>query len=341
MLKNIIKKITSGTLTKPEFIKADSEAKHQLEALETLLLKAEGEVKDSLSQDIKMIQYGIVGEDSIAFELANAHIPMLILHDLYLEHEGLNAQIDYLIITRKFILVIECKNLIGNIEVNSSGDFIRTFGYNGRFKKEGIYSPITQNTRHLELIKRIRIDSKQGVLARYFATTVAASGFYKSVVVLANPKTVINMKFAPKTVKEQIIRSDQLINYIKTQLSNEKSTEMSTADMFDFAHFFHNLHRVKQENFLKKYADKIELNPKLPESIDKTALYGALKAYRLAKSRELDIKPYIVFSNADMDDVILKMPKNTSELLNVNGFGPEKVKKYGQEILEIVKLHKN
>jgi hypothetical protein len=338
MLKNIIEKITTGSLTKPEFIKSDSEAKHQLEELKALLPKAEGEVRDSISQDIKMVQYGIVGEDSIAFELANAHLPMLILHDLYLEHDGLNAQIDYLIITRKFALVVECKNLIGNIEVNTHGDFIRTFEYNGRYKKEGIYSPITQNKRHLDLIKRIRLDSKQTALARYFAS-IGANNFYKSVVVLANSRTVINMKFAPREVKEQIIRSDQLITYIKKHLDNEKSGDMSITDMYEFAHFFNNLHKEKKVNYLAKYMDKIDLKPKILTPIDQTEIYNALKSYRLTKSRELNIKPYFIFNNAEMEDLINKMPKNVSELLNVNGFGPEKVKKYGQEIIEIVKLH--
>jgi hypothetical protein len=338
MLKNIIEKITTGSLTKPEFIKFDSEAKHQLEELKALLPKAEGEVRDLISQDIKMVQYGIVGEDSIAFELSNAHVPMLILHDLYLEHDGLNAQIDYLIITRKFALVVECKNLIGNIEVNNNGDFIRTFEFNGRYKKEGIYSPITQNKRHLDLIKRIRLDSKQTALARYFAS-IGANNFYKSVVVLANPKTVINMKFAPREVKDQIIRSDQLINYIKKNLDNEKSGDMSITDMYEFAHFFNNLHKEKKVNYLAKYMDKIDLKPKMLTPIDQTEIYNALKSYRLTKSRELNIKPYFIFNNAEMEDLINKMPKNVSELLNVNGFGPEKVKKYGQEIIDIVKLH--
>jgi hypothetical protein len=340
MLKNIIEKITTGTLTKPEFIKSDSEAKNQLEELKALLPKAEGDVRDSISQDIKMVQYGIVGEDSIAFELANAHIPMLILHDLYLEHDGLSAQIDYLIITRKFALVVECKNLIGNIEVNNNGDFIRTFEYNGRFKKEGIYSPITQNKRHLDLIKRIRLDSKQSALARYFAS-IAANNFYRTVVVLANPKTVINMKFAPREVKEQIIRSDQLITYIKKQLDYEKSADMSITDMYEFAHFFNNLHKENKVNYLAKYLDKIDLKPKTLTPIDQTEIYSALKNYRLTKSRELNIKPYFIFNNAEMEDLIHKMPKTSSELLGVNGFGPEKVKKYGQEIINIVKLHNN
>ena len=340
MLKNIIEKMTIGTLTKPDFIKSDSEAKRQLEDLKAMLPKAEGEVRDQISQDIKMVQYGIVGEDAIAFELANAHVPMIILHDLYLEHDGLSAQVDYLIITRKFALVVECKNLIGNIEVNTRGDFIRTFEYNGKYKKEGIYSPITQNARHLDLIKRIRLDSKQNVLARYFAS-ISANTFYKSVVVLANPKTVINMQFAPRNVKEQIIRSDQLIAFIKKHLNEEKSAELSITDMYEFAHFFRDLHKEKRVDYLGKYLSKIDLKPKNLVPIDQLEIYSALKEYRLKKSRELNIKPYFIYNNNEMEDIIHKMPRTLADLLNVNGFGPEKVKKYGQDIINIVKLHDN
>lgn len=69
---------------------------------------------------------------------------MYILHDLYLEDHDLSAQIDFLIITRKRIFILECKNMIGNIEINNLGDFIRTMKFNGKYIKESIYSPITQ-----------------------------------------------------------------------------------------------------------------------------------------------------------------------------------------------------
>ena len=43
-------------------------------------------------------------------------IYVYVLHDIYLEIGDLSAQIDYLVITRKMVFVIECKNLIGDIE---------------------------------------------------------------------------------------------------------------------------------------------------------------------------------------------------------------------------------
>ena len=208
-------------LKKPDFYKADSEAKKQLERLQQLYATAPDRVKPQIERDMKLLAYGIAGEESVAFELNNSYLPIIVLHDLRLEHEGLSAQIDYLIITTKFCLVVECKNLFGNLEVNSRGEFIRELDFNGKRKKEGIYSPITQNVRHMEMIKQLRLANKSNplmrvALERYF------DDFYRSVIVLANPKTVINLRKAPKRVKDQIIRSDQLIDYIKRLVRESK-----------------------------------------------------------------------------------------------------------------------
>ena len=155
---------------------------------------------------MKLLPYGISGEEYVAFELSNSYLPLIILHDLRLEDEGLSAQKDCLIIMPKLCLNVYCKNLYGNITINQKGDFIRELNYNARGYKEGIYSQITQNTRYLVMVKRIGSESKKNGLFRasfekYFDDN------YKSVIVLANPKTIINTNYAPKVVKDQIIRS--------------------------------------------------------------------------------------------------------------------------------------
>ncbi|MGI6427703.1 MAG: nuclease-related domain-containing protein [Natronincolaceae bacterium] len=68
----------------------------------------------------------------MAFELTNSGIPMYILHDIHLETDGLTAQIDYIVITRKVNFIIECKNLIGNIIADRDGNFIREYQLGNR-----------------------------------------------------------------------------------------------------------------------------------------------------------------------------------------------------------------
>ncbi|WP_246615320.1 nuclease-related domain-containing protein [Clostridium thailandense] len=122
-------------MKEPVFLKEGSDAEVQLEKLKALepLLNAEG--KNIIKQDIKCLEYGIAGEKSITFELKNSHMPMYILHDIYLKDGDLSAQIDYLVFTKKICFVIECKNLYGDIEINSMGDFIRTIEFGGRKKQ--------------------------------------------------------------------------------------------------------------------------------------------------------------------------------------------------------------
>jgi hypothetical protein len=57
---------------------------------------------------------------------------MYILHDIHLETDGLTAQIDYIVITRKVNFIIECKNLIGNIIADRDGNFIREYQLGNR-----------------------------------------------------------------------------------------------------------------------------------------------------------------------------------------------------------------
>ena len=70
--------------------------------------------------------------------------------------------------------------------------------------------------------------------------------------------------------------------------------------------------------------------------IEETMLFKELKDYRLRKSREENIKPYYIYNNLQLKDLIVKMPKTIQEIQLVDGFGEWKAKKYGCDILEIL-----
>ena len=243
-------------LKEPVFLKEDSNAERELAQLKELKESAAGEVAEEIDLRIRLVEAGIWGENTIRFELANSHIPMYILHDLYLEHEGLSAQIDYLLVTRGAVFVLECKNLQGNIEINSSGDFVRTFTYGSRTKKEGIYSPITQNRRHLELIKQIRAAEKTNALSKM----MFERGFYqsyRSLVVLSNPKTVLNAKYAKKEVRQQVIRADQLAEHIRTVCADPDAPSFSDKDMEELARFFLSRHREQATDYTAAFREAV------------------------------------------------------------------------------------
>ena len=244
-------------LKEPVFVKENGSAETQLEQLKTLLESAPKEIVPDIERDNKLIEYGIQGEKNITFELKNSHMPLLILHDLYLCKGDLTAQIDYLVITRKKTFVIECKNLVGDIEINNNGDFIRTMKYGNKTVKEAIYSPITQNMRHMELIKAIRSEAKGNALTKKLFENYFYNN-YVSIVVLANPKTILNNKFAPKEIKNQVIRADRLISFIKKTNAIVKDDYNSDKDMEVLAQFYLDRHQEKEENFSDRY--KIDAN---------------------------------------------------------------------------------
>lgn len=192
-----------------------------------------------------------MGEKNIAFELRNSDMDMYILHDLYFEYNDLQAQIDYLIITRKRVYVIECKNLIGNIEIDNSGNFVRTYELFGKKVKEGLYSPITQNERHRLVIKGLRGQDKN-ILTKFLFEKNFDNN-YKSVIVLANPKTYLNARFAKKEIKDQVIRADQLVAYIKEKDREVTNYTYSGEEMCELAIFFLEKNIPTRSEYFHKY----------------------------------------------------------------------------------------
>lgn len=251
-----------GIFSKPEVVvlKESSDAKDYLQKLQDLLPKASGELKTKIEKEIAIVNAGIIGEDNIMFELKNSGMDLVVIHDLYLKTKsGLTAQIDYFVASPKWFYIIECKNLFGNIEINSRGDFIRTFQYGKNTFKEGIYSPITQNERHMTVLKEIRGENENALKRAFLNSTF--DSFFKGIVVLANPKTVVNDKYAKKEVKSKVIRADQLINFIKETDKQSKELTSSLNQMVSFAESYLANDQEVRPDYFEKYEELLnELN---------------------------------------------------------------------------------
>lgn len=72
-------------------------------------------------------------------------------------------------------------------------------------------------------------------------------------------------------------------------------------------------------------------------SID-TGLFDRLRKLRTSIASKEGVPPYIVFNDATLRDMCIKLPRTQSELLEVSGVGRVKQEKYGQEFTaEIIK----
>lgn len=360
------------TVTKPIFIKEFDKDNEQLKDLIELSSKVISGKKELIDRDIAFLKYGLDGENNVSYELKNSFIPMLCLHDIRLQSEDYVAQLDFVLITNKFIYVLETKKLNGDIEINSDGDFIRTIkNYAGKaIKKEGIYSPITQNQRHVKILGDILVKEK-----------IIKAVPIKSAVIIANPKTIINKLKCPKAIQSYIYKYDQLINLLNKEVSYKKNDpELPEKQMYEIANYLVKNNRPIKFDYYAKYAladedfdaikngtinevvalqmnDEIKskdsiriplkdtplINVGIPREAVKpnvvvaaTDVYNALKEYRLKTSRTEGIKPYLIFNNDEMETLIKAKPRSKNELLKVKGFGEKKVEKYGEEILKII-----
>lgn len=256
------------TIKEPVFLKEDSNAQGELAQLQELQAELHGEAAEQLAEEISRVNAGIYGEQVIHFELANSHIPMFVLHDLYFEHDGLTAQIDYLIVTRANTYVLECKNLYGDIEINRDGQFTRILHYGKKFRREGIYSPITQNRRHLELIKAMRSEERRNFLSK----ALFEKSFYEvnhAVVVLANPKTVLNDRYAKKEIRNQVIRADQLADYIRRTDAATQGT-ISERAMEELARYFLAKNKPCSTDHVAKFREMLARQAEEPAAVDET-----------------------------------------------------------------------
>ena len=73
------------------------------------------------------------------------------------------------------------------------------------------------------------------------------------------------------------------------------------------------------------------------EELKDKELRERLIAYRKERFMEEKIKPYFVFKNEAMENIIKAKPKNLEELKRVQGVGEKTVTKYGNDIIKIVK----
>lgn len=329
-IKNAFKSI-GKSIDKPIFIKAYSDQSFLIERLESMKASITDEdILKSLELDQLLIKQGDIGEKAICYELENSLLPMYCLHDLCLNYDGQTAQMDFVLITSKFIAVLESKKLSGDITINKEGQFTRHFKsqYGKVYKKEAIYSPITQNERHVLLIKKFLTDKK---LIKYMPVL--------SFVVLANPKSIIDMKYAKKEVRDKILRGDQLVARLRQELAKKSDVDMSILSMEEIAKTLLSEHKEKEHYLISKYEESLPTKGELLPTREEICVdyRGLLKSYRLEKSKELNIKAYMIYSNEQLELLLEEKPLSIEMLLKVKGFGPKKAELFGEDIISIFK----
>jgi superfamily II DNA helicase RecQ len=66
------------------------------------------------------------------------------------------------------------------------------------------------------------------------------------------------------------------------------------------------------------------------------ALVERLKRWRTDLARRQGVPPYVVMSDATLEELAARRPRSEMELLSVKGIGPAKLESYGDDLLGLV-----
>lgn len=326
------------------FLKETTDMEKKYNAL--LKLRQEYPNNNKIKEEAYMVKKGLEGEKEIKYQLAKSNLGLFVIQDLNIEYENLKAQIDYVVITKRYCYFIECKNLIGNITVNEKGDFIREYTIHNQKIKKGMYSPLRQVEAQRDVYKKlwnnhlsknkILNDIKRLLAEKNFTDT------YRTLVVAANHETILNTRYAPKDIKYKVIKADALVRKIQYDLEHSNREDWSSKnEMKKWADTFLKLNVEKEIDYYKIYKQKLIentqtkiLNIKQKDEL----LKNKLIQFRKTKSGELNIPAYYIFNNQELEQLISTKPKTIEELTNSKILSQVKVKLHGKEIINIIIL---
>jgi len=139
----------------------------------------------------------------------------------------------------------------------------------------------------------------------------------------------------------------------------EQSKESTGSDerLLEWAQSFLDFHKEVMKDYTEKY-EQYKIDTKMADNnveeiipmkevekfttvsatipVEETEIFKELKLYRLNKSREENIKPYFIYNDNQLKDLISKMPRSKEELQSVARFGEANANKYGNDILKIM-----
>ena len=166
----------------------------------------------------------------------------------------------------------------------------------------------------------------------------------KPLVVMANSKNVLNMKYAPKDYKYKVIKSDALVEYLRKDYERcDKDSLLNKDQMFNVSDsIMQNYNQSINEDYIAKYEKLVVSEESSPMATINTndSVREKLVAFRKTKSKEKNLPAYYIFTNDELEKILQLMPKTKEELIKANILTNVKVKLHGDEIIGIINCKK-
>ena len=211
---------------------------YRLEALHRRI-PSHHQMKEKVFSDFKKARTGIRGEKEIDFPLKFLdHQNYLILQHLRLPDQNGAFQIDHLILTRKYILILEVKNWYGKVIFGENGQVIR-IGDNGI--EEGFPNPIPQ--------AKLQQHRLQKWLNSYGLSNIPINFF----VVISFPSTIIKSASQEYPIPAQVIHNNQLFFEIPKLDKMYQNPILRSSELLELGQQLKISHTPSTENLLDKY----------------------------------------------------------------------------------------
>jgi ATP-dependent DNA helicase RecQ len=92
----------------------------------------------------------------------------------------------------------------------------------------------------------------------------------------------------------------------------------------------------EKELLIKRFIAKEQSREKKADIKADATLFGILRGLRKEIADEKMVPPFVVFSDATLEDMCRKLPTNSEALLNVSGVGKFKLEKYGDMFISTI-----
>lgn len=215
-------------------------------------LKLTAKQRSQVERELKCLQSGERNEKNSAYYLDFSYKNSknwAVIHDLRIEHRGLVAQIDHLLINRFLdVFVLESKNFYYGIKITPEGEFLVWSGK----EYQAIESPIEQNNRHVKALQMSVTDRNLGPQRLGFAIPIA----YKNVVLLSPTSKIIRPDSAPFDLSS-VQKADAFISALEKIMDNKSIIAapkiIGSDTLQEFAEKLVRLHRPASFDYAAKF----------------------------------------------------------------------------------------
>jgi len=171
----------------------------------------------SSSKDIRQIA-GDKQEQDVAFFLRRAYKDnqkIFVFNDLRFEFNDEVAQIDHLILYPYGFILIESKSITGEVKVNNSQEWMRSY----KHQWSGMRSPIKQVELQTKLLSQLLDENKKQLLPKLLGMQQGFGGRCWDQICAISSNAIVHRDEMPKKISDQLVKSEFVVDKL-TKLMN-------------------------------------------------------------------------------------------------------------------------